>query len=330
MTGQISLSVKDERWPLKVPFRFAGYRVDELDTVCVRLEREGVAGHGEGVPPVVFDVTPEAVIADIEAARRDIEAGIDRPTLQALMPRGAARNAVDCALWDLETKASGRTVWDLAGVDPVQSLEIDLSLGLASPAAMADAARNASATYGVLKIKLDSEQIVERIAAIRAAAPDTLLLVDANMAWDISTLRAVVGDLADLGVAMIEQPLPAGADANLAGFVSPVPIFADESCHDRSDLDAVARRYSGINIKLDKAGGLTEAMALAQEAERRGLGLMVGCMAGTSLSMAPGFVIGALCQWRDLDGPLLLQSDRTPGMVYRGGMLETFDTALWG
>jgi len=328
--GQISLSIAHERWPLKAPFRFAGYRVDVLDTVCVRLERDGVAGRGESVPPVVFDVTPEAVIANIESARRDIEAGIDRQALQALMPRGAARNAVDCALWDLEAKASGRTVWDIAGIGPVRSLEIDLSLGLASPAAMADAARAASRTWRVLKIKLDGEQIVERIAAVRAAAPDVSLLVDANMAWDISTLRAVVGDLADLGVAMIEQPLPAGADADLAGFVSPVPIFADESCHDRTDLDAVAGRYSGINIKLDKAGGLTEALALAQAAAKRGLGLMVGCMAGTSLSMAPGFVIGALCQWRDLDGPLLLQSDRTPGMVYRDGKLHAFDFVLWG
>jgi L-alanine-DL-glutamate epimerase-like enolase superfamily enzyme len=195
---------------------------------------------------------------------------------------------------------------------------------------MADAARAASRTYRVLKIKLDGEQIVERIAAIRAAAPDVSLLVDANMAWDISTLRAVAGDLADLGVAMIEQPLPAGADSDLAGFVSPVPIFADESCHDRTDLDDVAGRYSGINIKLDKAGGLTEALALARAAQKRGLGLMVGCMAGTSLSMAPGFVIGALSQWRDLDGPLLLQGDRTPGMVYRDGKLHTFDPALWG
>jgi L-alanine-DL-glutamate epimerase-like enolase superfamily enzyme len=306
--GQISLSIAHERWPLKVPFRFTGYRVDVLDTVCVTLERNGITGRGEGVPPVVFDVTPEAVIADIETVRRDIEAGIDRQALQALMPRGAARNAVDCAMWDLEAKTSGRTIWDLAGIDLARTLEIDLSLGLASPAMMADAARAASRTYRVLKIKLDGEQIVERIAAIRAAAPDVSLLVDANMAWDISTLRAVAGDLADLGVA----------------------IFADESCHDRTDLDDVAGRYSGINIKLDKAGGLTEALALARAAQKRGLGLMVGCMAGTSLSMAPGFVIGALSQWRDLDGPLLLQGDRTPGMVYRDGKLHTFDPALWG
>jgi len=328
--GQISLSIAHERWPLKVPFRFAGYRVDVLDTVCVKIERDGVAGRGESVPPVVFDVTPEAVIADIESVRHDIEAGIDRQALQGLLPRGAARNGVDCALWDLEAKASGRTIWDLADVDPVRSLEIDLSLGLASPAAMADAAHAASRTYRVLKIKLDGEQIVDRIAAIRAAAPDASLLVDANMAWGISTLRAVAGDLADLGVAMIEQPLPAGVDADLADFVSPVPIFADESCHDRTDLDAVAGRYSGINIKLDKAGGLTEALALAQTAEKHGLGLMVGCMAGTSLSMAPGFVIGALSQWRDLDGPLLLRGDRAPGMVYRDGKLQAFDPMLWG
>jgi L-alanine-DL-glutamate epimerase-like enolase superfamily enzyme len=328
--GRISLSIAHERWPLKVPFRFTGFRVDVLDTVCVTLEREGIAGRGEGVPPVVFGVTPETVIAGIENVRRDIEAGIDRQALQTLMPRGAARNAVDCALWDLDAKASGRTVWELAGIDPVRSLEIDLSLGLDSPAAMADAARTASKAWRVLKIKLDGEQIVERIAAIRAATPETSLLVDANMAWDISTLRAVAGDLAGLGVAMIEQPLPAEADAELAGFVSPVPIFADESCHDRTDLDAVAGRYSGINIKLDKAGGLTESLALAREAEQNGLGLMVGCMAGTSLSMAPGFVIGALSQWRDLDGPLLLRDDRAPGMVYRDGSLQAFEPVLWG
>ncbi len=325
-----SLSIAHERWPLKVPFRFTNYRVDVLDTICVRLERDGAIGRGESVPPVVFDVTPEAVIADIENVRRDIEAGIDRQALQALMPRGAARNAVDCALWDLEAKASGRSVWELAGVEPAPSLEIDLSLGLASPAAMAEAARAAAATYRVLKIKLDGEEIVERIAAIRTAAPQAALLVDANMAWDIATLRAVAGDLADLGVVMIEQPLPAGADADLAGFHSPVPIFADESCHDRSDLDAVAGRYCGINIKLDKAGGLTEAVALARAAKKRRLGLMIGCMAGTSLSMAPAFVVGALSRWRDLDGPLLLQDDRAPGMVYRDGRLQAFEPALWG
>jgi len=328
--GQNSLSIVHERWPLKEPFRFTGHRVDVLDTICVKLERDGISGHGECVPPVVFNVTADAVIAAIESVRRDIEAGIDQQALQSLLPRGAARNAVDCALWDLEAKASGRTIWDLAGIDAVQSLEIDLSLGLDSPAAMADAARAAAQTWRVLKIKLDGEQIAERIAAIRAAAPDVSLLVDANMAWDISTLRAVAGDLGDLGVAMIEQPLPAGADSDLAGFVSPVPLFADESCHDRADLDTVAGRYSGINIKLDKAGGLTEALALAQAAQGRGLDLMVGCMAGTSLSMAPGFVIGALCQWRDLDGPQLLRDDRRPGMVYRDGTLRAFDPALWG
>jgi len=322
------LTVTPERWPLRTPFRFAGHTVEALDTVTVTIVDGDHRGVGEGVPPVVFDITAADVVAALEAARGRIERGLEPAEVADLLPAGPARNALDCALWDLRAKRSGRSVWDLAGLQRREWIDVDQSLGLGTPEAMAAAA--AASGHDVLKLKLDRDDIVARVAAVRRAVPAAELIVDANQAWDLPLLAAVVGDLAALGVAMIEQPLPVGEDAALAGFASPIPLYADESCHDRGDLARIGGRYQGINIKLDKTGGLTEALALAAAARADGLGLMVGCMAGTSLSMAPAFLIGTLCRWADLDGPLLLAGDRAAAMTYRGGRLYASSPALWG
>jgi L-Ala-D/L-Glu epimerase len=327
--GQFAVDIAMERWPLRAPFRFTGFTVEALDTLQVAISDGRHRGQGEGVVPVVFDITPAAVLAGAEAARAAIAAGHDPATVCAGMPAGPARNALDCALWDLRAKATGESVWALAGLDDGPSrLAVDQSIGLGEPEAMAEAA--ARSDHKVLKLKLDSALIVERVAAVRRARPDAEVIVDANQAWTADTLKRHAAALAGLGVAMIEQPLRVGEDRELAHFASPVPLYADESCHTRADLPRLTGLYQGINIKLDKTGGLTEALALAGAAKAAGMGLMVGCMAGTSLSMAPAYVIATLCNWADLDGPLLLAGDRHPAMAYGGGMLEHFSPALWG
>lgn len=318
-----------EKWYLKEPFSFAGYRVEALDTVHVIVSDGTHHGQGEGVVPIVFDITLDQTLALLTAAKYDILAGQDAAMICAAMPAGAARNALDCALWDFQAKATGKTVWELAGFAPAPaSLAVDQSIGLAAPEAMAAVA--AASDHAVLKIKLDTVKVVERIAAIRSARPRAAIIVDANQSWTRAELRHFAPALADLGVKMIEQPLRSGRDEELSGLDLPVPIYADESCHTVADLQRLAHLYDGINIKLDKSGGLTEALALANSAREMGLGLMVGCMAGTSLSMAPAYVVASLCNWADLDGPLLLAKDRPSPMVYRNGKLECFTPALWG
>jgi len=306
------ITIASEKWPLREPFRFSGFTVEALDTVHVAVTDGVHHGQGEGVIPVVFDLTLAEAVEALEAARARILAGEDAWAVCASMQPNAARNALDCALWDLACKASRRSIWDLAGLTTApQSLEVDQSIGLASPAA---------SRHGVLKIKLDRTLVTERLQAVRAARPDATIIVDANQAWSRADLEAHLPALAELRISMIEQPLRVGLDHELAGLARPIPIYADESCHTRNDLQRLAPFYNGINIKLDKSGGLTEALALARQATDMGMGLMVGCMAGTSLSMAPA----------DLDGPLLLASDRASPMTYRNGRLESFKADLWG
>jgi L-Ala-D/L-Glu epimerase len=323
------VEITAERWPLRAPFRFTGFTVEALDTVHIAVSDGRHRGQGEGVVPVVFDITLAEVLADAEAARAAIADGGDPNSVCAALPAGPARNALDCALWDWRAKATGESIWRLAGLDEVPTrITVDQSIGLGAPEAMAEAA--ARSDHHVLKLKLDTTLIVERVAAVRRARPDAEVIVDANQAWSPAALGQHAPALAALGVAMIEQPLQVGEDRALADFKSPVPLYADESCHTRADLPRLAGRYQGINIKLDKTGGLTEALALAAAAKAQGMGLMVGCMAGTSLSMAPAYVIASLCNWADLDGPLLLAGDRVPAMAYRSGMLDHFSPALWG
>lgn len=326
----IRFSFEMERWPLRRPFRFAGFTVTHLDCAHVVLERGGRSGQGEGVAPIVFGETAEDMRRRLEGVARDLEAGAEIETLCAALPPGSSRNALDCALWDLRIKESGGDLWSLAGLTPpaAESLEVDETIGLGAPEAMAEAARGSA--HRVLKIKLDAELVPERVLAIREARPQAELIVDANQSWTPDLLLRHGRLLADLGVRMIEQPLRRGEDQALADLRSPVPIFADESCHVAADLPHLTPLYQGVNVKLDKTGGLTEALALVQAARRAGLGVMAGCMAGTSLSMAPAWAVAGLSDWADLDGPLLLAGDRTPAMTYAEGRLARFAPALWG
>jgi L-alanine-DL-glutamate epimerase-like enolase superfamily enzyme len=255
--------------------------------------------------------------------------GLDRAALQALLPPGAARNALDCALWDLEAKISGRSAAELAGVAPLHAVETAFTISLASPEEMATRAREA-ARYPLLKLKLGGEGDEARLAAIRAAVPTARLIADANEAWRPSNLAPLLAAAKAAGVELIEQPLPAGDDAALAHVPRIVPICADESVHDRASLRAIAKRYDAVNIKLDKTGGLTEALATAEEARKLGLKIMVGCMVATSLAMAPALLLAQGADWVDLDGPLLLERDRVPGLAYTSGTVAPPPPALWG
>lgn len=323
------MTFKSEVWRLRQPFHFAGYTVEALDTVYVEVSDGTTVGHGEGVIPVVFNYTMAEAEAQLNGARHRIAAGEDAATVCASLAPNAARNALDCAIWDFACKAGGMSAWDVAGLShrPL-SLAVDQSIGLASPDEMAETAL--ASAHSVLKIKLDRALVEERISAIRGARRDAVIIVDANQAWSIDELKRHAPVLAQHGVSMIEQPLRVGSDHELAGLDLPVPIYADESCHTRQDLQRLSPFYDGINIKLDKSGGLTEGLALARAATELGLGLMVGCMAGTSLSMAPAYVVASLCNWADLDGPLLLAEDRDPPMRYEHGQLHCFQPQLWG
>jgi len=285
-------------------------------------------GRGEAHGVYFLRETMASLLEQAEAIRPRIERGIDRAELQAVLPAGGVRNAIDCALWDLAAKSTGRTIWSLTGVTP-KPLRTAFTIGIEdTPEQMA--AKALAAKTDLLKIKLASDRPVERLRAIRAARPDARLVVDANQAWDIAQLREVMPVAAELGVEMIEQPLPRNGDAALEGLQSPIPLCADESCLNLDELDAAARRYQMINIKLDKTGGLTHALELARSARARGLGLMVGSMCGSSLAMAPTFVTGCLCDLADIDGPLLMKRDRIPGLQFSNGKVQPPTRDIWG
>jgi len=286
-------------------------------------------GRGEAVPYARYGETVEGVLAQIEGARGAIEAGADRLALQGLLPAGAARNALDCALWDIEAKRAGVRAWTLAGRTRLDPVKTCFTISLGAPGEMAEAAR-ANAGRPMLKLKIGGPDDLEGVAAVRAAAPRARLIVDANEALSFDDLRRLAPEFAGLGVALVEQPLPAGEDADLLGYESPVPLCADESLHTRAELAACAGRYQLVNIKLDKAGGLTEALALAAEARAQGFGLMIGCMVATSLAMAPAMILAQGAEVVDLDGPLLLAADRAPGLAVTGSMLEPPSPDLWG
>ncbi len=325
------LSVREEVWPLARPFTISRGSKTEARVVVVDIEDEDGYGRGRGesVPYPRYDETVEGVLAQIDALREEIEAGLDRERLQTHLPAGAARNAVDCALWDLEAKASGRRVWTLAGLPEPRAVLTAFTISLDTPEAMAEAAREA-ADHPLLKLKLGGAHDIDRVRAVRAAAPQARLIVDANEALSFDDLVGLAPEFARLGVALIEQPLPAGADEALENYDSPVTLCADESLHTRADLDACTRRYGAVNVKLDKTGGLTEALALIREARGRGLELMVGCMVSTSLSIAPAMLCAQDAAIADLDGPLLLARDRMPGLRFDGSSIAPPDPALWG
>jgi L-alanine-DL-glutamate epimerase-like enolase superfamily enzyme len=269
------------------------------------------------------------MFSQVHAVAAEIRRGISRLELQDLLPPGGARNAIDCAMWDLECKKSGRTIWELTGIDPKPVTTV-FTIGLEStPEAMAAKAA-AAADAPVLKIKLDGHQPYEKLAAIRAARPDAELVVDANQGWDFELLDEVIPKCLGLNLGMIEQPLARGNDQMLEGFDSPITLAADESCLHTGELDTAARRYNMINIKLDKTGGLTEALKLAYAAKEKGCKLMVGNMMGTCLGMAPSFVIAQICDFVDIDGPLLLKYDHPNGLNYSKGLVDVFHSSFWG
>jgi L-alanine-DL-glutamate epimerase-like enolase superfamily enzyme len=324
-----SLSAQVERWPLKQAFVISRGAKIEAAVVVAEISDSPHRGRGEAVPYARYGETLESVVTQIEAARARIEAGADRAELQGLLPAGAARNALDCALWDLEAKRAGVRAWTLAGrarLDPVKTC---FTISLGSPEAMAQAARE-NARRPILKLKIGERDDLAAVAAVRAAAPRTRLIVDANEALTFEELRRLAPEFAALDVMLIEQPLRAGEDPALEGYLSPVSLCADESLHTRAELAACARRYSLINIKLDKAGGLTEALALAAEAKTMGLGLMIGCMVATSLAMAPAMILAQGVEVADLDGPLLLTHDRVPGLAITGSLIAPPPSELWG
>ncbi len=324
-----SLSAQAERWPIAGAFVIARGSKTEAHVVTVEIAEDGKVGRGEATPYPRYGETVESVLAEIEEARPFIEGGRGRGKLQGRMKPGAARNAIDCALWDLEAKRANRRAYVLAGSPRLEPVQTAFTISLGPPQTMAEHAA-ANAARPLLKLKIGGPGDLDRVEAVRRAAPGARLIVDANEGLSFEDFRLLAPELAKLGVVLIEQPLRAGEDEALQGFESPVLLCADESLHTRAELAACVGRYGCVNIKLDKAGGLTEALALATEARTIGLQIMVGCMVSTSLAMAPALILAQGAEFVDLDGPLLLAQDRKPGLTYLGSMVEPSTPELWG
>ena len=324
-----TLHSEHERFPLNAPFRIARGVKTAADVVTVTLSEGGSVGRGEAVPYPRYGESVESALAAIESARSLIEADGDRQALLQALPAGAARNALDCALWDLEARLAGRDVAEMIGGQPLAPIVTALTIGIDTPAAMAAAAR-AAGDVPLLKVKVDAEDPEARIRAVRAAAPGAALIVDPNESWDRALVEAIQDVLVATNVALLEQPVPAGDDEWLDGFSPAVPICADEAVHVAADLDVVARRYQAVNVKLDKSGGLTAALDVAREARAMDLGLMTGCMICSSLSIAPALHLAAMSDFADLDGPLWLREDRPGGIRQEGGLIHPPAKGFWG
>lgn len=323
------LSARHDRFALSAPFRISRGVKTAADVVTVTLREGELEARGEGVPYARYGESVESVLAQIAAVRGAIDGGINREELLALMPPGAARNAVDCALWDLEAKRTGGSVAGLLGEPAPDRIATALTVVIDAPEAMARAAA-AIAAAPLIKVKVDATDPVAAVRAVREAAPGAALIVDPNESWDEALLRAAMPALEDCRVAVLEQPVPAGEDGWLEGYDSPVPICADEAIHTLAELDAVAARYDAVNVKLDKAGGLTAGLELARATRARGLKLMSGCMVCSSLGIAPALHVARLADWADLDGPLWLAEDRSNGVVARNGWLSPPKPGFWG
>jgi L-alanine-DL-glutamate epimerase-like enolase superfamily enzyme len=327
--SKLDVTVAVETWPFRKPFRISGNVWSESRSLLVNLDDGINVGRGEAQGVYYRNETPESLIDQIAAVQSEVEAGIDRETLRALLPAGGARNALDCAIWELESRRSGRPIWALAGLEPVRPLVSTWTIGADAPDQMARDAIGYAAAKAI-KLKLTGDGLDgDRVRAVRAARPDVWLGVDANQGLDRARLEALLPIFVDADVSLIEQPVPVGEDAALDGLQSPIPLAADESVQGLDDMAALQGRYDVVNIKLDKCGGLTEGLAMARAAADFGLKVMVGNMCGTSLAMAPSFVLGQLCDVVDLDGPLLLARDRSSPVTYRNGLIEVPD-GLWG
>ena len=323
------LTVRRERFPMRGVFTISRGSRSESEVVVAEIAADGVAGRGECVPYARYGESAESVAARIEAQAPALAAGLGRRELEEALPPGAARNALDCALWDLEAKEKQVPVWRLAGIPEPKPVVTAYTLSLASATMMGEAAA-ANAHRPLLKIKLGGEGDIARVEAVRAGAPRARLIVDANEAWTPEMLPEYLPALARLGVELVEQPLPAGRDEALARLAHAVPVAADESCHTSADVAGLVGRYDVVNVKLDKTGGLSEALRLVRAAEALKLGIMVGCMVGTSLAMAPALMIAGMAAFVDLDGPLLLARDRAHGLVYEDGRVHPPVRELWG
>lgn len=321
----VKISVASERFRLAETFTISRGSRDAAEVLCVTVTDGKSEGRGECVPYARYGETMESVTGEINA----LPAEITRASLQEALPPGAARNAVDCAMWDLEAKQAGVRVWDLAGVPAPGPLMTAFTLSLDTPENMEAAARRHS-HRPLLKIKLGTPDDMSRLEAVRRGAPETDIIVDANEGWTAEVYTDLAPHLLRLGVLLVEQPLPAGQDDMLAGIARPLPVCADESCHDRASLSGLAGKYDIANIKLDKTGGLTEALALKEAALAEGYGLMIGCMVGTSLAMAPATLLAQGAAFVDLDGPLLLAEDRDPPLAYDAQGLHPPEVDLWG
>ena len=322
-------SARIERWPIAGSFTISRGAKTEAVTVVAELRRGGLTGRGECVPYPRYGETPEATLAALKSMRETLRRGLDRQALQQAMPAGAARNALDCAWLDLEAKTSGMRVWDMLGRPAPRPCTTAYTISLGTPEAMAAATAQA-AHRRLLKIKLGGDGDGARIKAVRQAAPDCELIVDANEAWTPDNLEQHLAECAGAGVTCVEQPLPAGRDEALAKIKRPLLVCADESVHDRPTLAGLRERYDAINIKLDKTGGLTEALEMADAARALGFEIMVGCMVATSLAMAPAMLLAGEARFVDLDGPLLLKRDRDGGLRYDGSLVYPPEATLWG
>jgi L-alanine-DL-glutamate epimerase-like enolase superfamily enzyme len=327
--GPVTLRAKIEKWPFSKPFVITGHIMECVDVVVVSLESDGKVGTGEGGGVYYNNDTAYSMMRQIDALREQIEAGISRTSLQELLPPGGARNALDCALWDLEAKLAGQPVWQRAGLEPPRPLLTTFTCGADEPEKMAATARSYRGARAI-KLKLTGEpNDADRVRAVREAMAHVWLGVDANQGFSIASLERLMPTLVESRVALIEQPFPIGQERLLQGYQSPIPIAADESVQGLQDLPGLVGRFEVANIKLDKCGGLTEALAMVYAARDLGLDTMVGNMLGTSLAMAPAFLVGQLCRVVDLDGPIFLQSDRALAVSYTDGHVAA-PLALWG
>ena len=324
---QVTLRI--ETWPVRGVFRISRGSQTEIVVVTAEIREGSLIGRGECRPYARYGETPESVIAAIEAIRQDLQEGLERDDLRNGLPPGAARNAIDCALWDLAAKKAGQPVWKLAGLQHPQALITAYTLSVDSPENLSATAESQK-WRPLLKLKLAGHNDLQCIAAVRANAPAARLIIDANEAWSQHDYENLAPELVRLGVEMLEQPFPAGADDCLAALPKLLPICADESCHDSNSLDGLIGLYDVVNIKLDKTGGLTEALGMKELARQRGFEIMAGCMVGTSLAMAPAFFLAQGTRYVDLDGPLLLAKDRQPGLHFAGSQIFPPDEALWG
>lgn len=325
----MQMNVKIETWPLKTPFRITGHVITSIDVVVVNLHVNGCLGRGEAAGVPYRNDTPQRMVAQLEEIAARPGEKLTRASVQELLPPGGARNALDCALWELEARKQGNPVWQLAGLDPPRALQTTCTVGADAPDVMAERAR-AYRGASAVKIKLIGDEIdAQRVRAVRKACPRAWLGVDANQGYTPERLQALLPELVAADVQLLEQPFRIGSESDMDGLHCPIPVAADESVQTLEDLPGLVGRFDVINIKLDKCGGLTHALRMAREARRLGFQLMVGNMIGTSWAMASAFIVGQGCEIVDLDGPLLLAADRQPAVRYRDGHIECPDE-VWG